>query len=106
MKKVFAVFLCAAVLLGTGIQGLVTSRNRHCLCLSASSNSLPKERFGNVTVHPAKAHCDRVEIIVTLKASGTKQCLNPDSKTVKAWLARTERKRPRKIVAAGRRSPQ
>ncbi|XP_015282603.1 PREDICTED: C-X-C motif chemokine 10-like [Gekko japonicus] len=112
MNQVFAVFLCAAVLLVTGIQGIPTSGKGRCICPSMGSNFVPRKPLGKVEVYAANASCDRVEIIVTLKTTGEQQCLNPDSKAVQAMLARIAQNRAsgnamrRGKGAAGRSSPQ
>nr|XP_056711899.1 C-X-C motif chemokine 10-like [Euleptes europaea] len=111
MNTVFALFLCVAALLGSGIQGILTSGKGRCLCPSAGSNFVPRKPLEKVEMYTANASCDRAEIIVTLKTSGERQCLNPDSRAVQAMLARIAQNRAsgnagRKRGMAGRRSPQ
>ncbi|XP_054846353.1 C-X-C motif chemokine 10-like [Eublepharis macularius] len=112
MNKAFVVFLCTAVLLGTGIQGILTSGRGRCICPSPGSNFIPRKPLEKVEVYAVSASCDRVEIIVTLKQTGEQQCLNPGSKVVQAMLARIAQSRAsgntgrRGKAKAGGRSPQ
>ncbi|XP_053109003.1 C-X-C motif chemokine 10-like [Hemicordylus capensis] len=86
MSRTFAVFLCLAILLGTGIQGVVISGKGRCKCLSQGSSFVPINLLKKVEMHPVTSSCDHVEIIATLKPSGEEQCLNPGSKMVRQIL--------------------
>ncbi|XP_060103451.1 C-X-C motif chemokine 10-like [Heteronotia binoei] len=111
MNKVFAVFLCAAIFLGTGVQGIPTSGKGRCICQSTGSNVIPRKPWGKVEMYAASASCDRVEIILTLK-TGEQRCLNPASRAVQTMLQRINQNRAsgnagrRGKGVAGRRSPQ
>ncbi|XP_048338663.1 C-X-C motif chemokine 10-like [Sphaerodactylus townsendi] len=111
MNVVFAVFLCAAILLGTGIQGVPTTGKGRCMCPSTGSN-VHWKHLRKVEIFPASSSCDRVEIIATLKTSGERQCLDPDSRAAQVMLARIAQNRAsanagrRRKGAAGRSSPQ
>ncbi|XP_062992046.1 C-X-C motif chemokine 10-like [Elgaria multicarinata webbii] len=86
MNITFAFFLCTASLLAAGVQGMVTARKGRCMCQSKSPQPVRMILLANLETHPRSSSCNQVEIIATLKQSGERRCLDPESKEVQKFM--------------------
>ncbi|XP_044285386.1 C-X-C motif chemokine 10 [Varanus komodoensis] len=106
MNRTFAVLLCMMFLLATAVQGQLTSRNGRCVCLKTVPSAMPLQRIGHLESHPISSSCNREEIIVTLKKTQKKVCLDPNSKEVKKMVKKYgEKLEERKRRVPGKLSP-
>ncbi|XP_061786674.1 C-X-C motif chemokine 11-1-like [Nerophis lumbriciformis] len=72
-----AMLLLAVVICMSAAQ---REKPQSCLCQGAKNTNVPKSDIKNVTIYPATAFCNKLEIIVSTK-SGSNVCLNlkPDA---------------------------
>ncbi|XP_066566741.1 C-X-C motif chemokine 11-1 [Amia ocellicauda] len=75
-----AVLFVLAVLLFADVKGVPFAGRNRCLCMGPGVTFIMPKRIQKVEVFPASPTCGLVEIVITLKESGEKRCLNPDSK--------------------------
>ncbi|KAM7167298.1 C-X-C motif chemokine 11-like [Macrochelys suwanniensis] len=68
--------LLAAVL----VQGMPTSSRGRCLCVAAGAPAIHPKRIAKVEIYGQSGGCQQIEVIVTLKGSGQRKCLNSTSK--------------------------
>ncbi|XP_037385727.1 C-X-C motif chemokine 10 [Talpa occidentalis] len=78
--------LCLIFLTLNGTQGIPLSRTIRCSCIKSSDGPVPLRLLEKLEMIPASQSCPDVEIIVTMKKTGEKRCLNPRSKQVKNLL--------------------
>ncbi|XP_061758086.1 C-X-C motif chemokine 11-6-like [Nerophis ophidion] len=73
-----AMLLLAAVICMTAAQ---REKPKSCLCQDAKNTHVRKSDIKNLTIYPASAFCNKVEIMVSTKY-GSNVCLNlePDAK--------------------------
>ncbi|KAM7326538.1 hypothetical protein ACRRTK_015016 [Alexandromys fortis] len=71
----FAVLICA-----TAVQGFTMFRAGRCLCIDPGVKAVRKADIERVSVIYPTSGCNKVEVIVTLKANKGERCLNPKSK--------------------------
>ncbi|XP_025959343.1 C-X-C motif chemokine 10-like [Dromaius novaehollandiae] len=83
MNKAFVLVLCFMFVVFTAIEGDLVSRGGECLCIQKGSNFVYPKLLQKIELFPKSAACERIEIIATMKQTGKKRCLNPDSKQVK-----------------------
>ncbi|KAF7485614.1 C-X-C motif chemokine 10 [Marmota monax] len=82
-----AVFIfCLIFLTLSGTQGMPLSRTTRCNCIQISNRSVNPKSLEKLELIPASESCPCVEIIATMKKSGEKRCLNPESKAIKNLL--------------------
>ncbi|XP_053530422.1 C-X-C motif chemokine 11-6 [Ictalurus punctatus] len=84
--KSAAVFVVFACLLIVHVQGQARTSVRRCLCQGPAANVVQPQRIDKIEIHPARASCENVEIIVTLKNGAGKKCLNPESEFTKKYI--------------------
>ncbi|XP_038253996.1 C-X-C motif chemokine 11-like [Dermochelys coriacea] len=68
--------LLAAVL----VQGMPTSSRGRCLCITAGAPVIHPKHIAKVEIYGQSSSCQQVEVIITLKGSGQRKCLNSTSK--------------------------
>ncbi|KPP57678.1 c-X-C motif chemokine 11-like, partial [Scleropages formosus] len=62
-----------------------------CLCIDEGVNFIKLKNIQKVEVYAASSSCEKMEIIVTLKGTGEKKCLNPESKFAKNFIKKSQR---------------
>ncbi|XP_041109146.1 C-X-C motif chemokine 10-like [Polyodon spathula] len=87
MHSTTGVIFLTLVLSATLVHGMKLPNTR-CICIDAGKNSIHTNQIEKLEVFPMSPKCDRIEIVVTLKETNKKLCLNPDSKQVKRILGR------------------
>ncbi|KAK1174315.1 C-X-C motif chemokine 10-like [Acipenser oxyrinchus oxyrinchus] len=92
MYSTSGVLFLTLVLSATLVNGMKLPNTR-CLCIGARKDSIHPNRIEKLEVFPMSPKCDRLEIVVTLKETNEKLCLNPDSKQVKRIVGRMIQKR-------------
>ncbi|XP_003414260.1 C-X-C motif chemokine 10 [Loxodonta africana] len=85
--------LCLIFLTLSGTQGIPLSRTTRCTCIKISNQPVNPKFLEKLEMIPASLSCPHVEIIVTMKKSGEKRCLNPESKNVKNILKAIRKER-------------
>ncbi|XP_037752638.1 C-X-C motif chemokine 10 [Chelonia mydas] len=93
MKGTWAVVLCSVLLLAAEIQGKLTYGHGRCSCTEKGSDFVHRKALGKIEVFPKSYSCDHVEIIATMKPTGEKRCLNPNSRWVQRMMTMLIRKR-------------
>ncbi|MEJ1274774.1 chemokine (C-X-C motif) ligand 10 [Cricetulus griseus] len=82
-----AVLLFCLILLSlSGTQGIPLSRTVRCSCIKIDDRPVKPRALGKLEIIPASQSCPRVEIIVTMKRTEEKRCLNPESEAIKNLL--------------------
>ncbi|KAM5271765.1 C-X-C motif chemokine 10 [Ctenodactylus gundi] len=82
-----AVFIFCLMLLALSMtQGIPHTRIVRCTCITISSQPVNPKALEKLEIIPASSSCPQVEIIATMKKSGKKRCLNPESKSIKNLL--------------------
>ncbi|XP_078462305.1 alveolar macrophage chemotactic factor-like [Lampetra fluviatilis] len=60
-----------------------------CLCITTSSSFIPVKMLRNIEFIPKSSRCNKVEVIVTLKANmEQKICLNPAAPWVNSLVSK------------------
>uniref|UniRef100_A0A8C3TBG6 C-X-C motif chemokine n=1 Tax=Chelydra serpentina TaxID=8475 RepID=A0A8C3TBG6_CHESE len=62
------------------IIGMPTSSRGRCLCVAAGAPAIHPKRIAKVEIYGQSGSCQQIEVIVTLKGSGQRKCLNSTSK--------------------------
>ncbi|XP_030048362.1 C-X-C motif chemokine 11-1 [Microcaecilia unicolor] len=78
--------LCLLLLFTIEIQGSPVAGRGRCLCKETGSNFVRRIYIEKLEVYPQSASCEHREVIVTIKQSGEKRCLNPNSEWVRRIL--------------------
>ncbi|KAM9143909.1 C-X-C motif chemokine 11-like [Pangshura tecta] len=76
LLRLSLLLLLAAVL----VQGMPTSSRGRCLCVTAGAPSVNPRHIAKVEIYGQSSSCQKIEVIVTLKGSGQRKCLNSKSK--------------------------
>ncbi|XP_030048363.1 C-X-C motif chemokine 10 [Microcaecilia unicolor] len=97
MEQRLVSLLCLLLLITAGIEGLSIGGKGRCLCIRNGSNFVKQKSIAKIELLPKSSSCEHTEIIITMKQSGKKRCLNPYSKMGKKILARSMKKRFLKI---------
>ncbi|XP_029454387.1 C-X-C motif chemokine 10-like [Rhinatrema bivittatum] len=87
MDRRGALLLCSLLLIAAGIQGLSIGGKRRCLCPGKGSNSVKPQSIQKIEVFPKSSSCEHVEVIITLKKSGKKRCLDPNAIRIQKMIA-------------------
>ncbi|KAM4750301.1 interleukin-8 [Anableps anableps] len=66
----------------------------HCRCIQTESRSIGPH-IEKVELFPANSHCEKTEIIATLKTNGQEVCLDPEALWVKKVIQRIMSNRKR-----------
>ncbi|KAK2919010.1 C-X-C motif chemokine 5-like [Channa argus] len=84
-----SVFLTVALLVFLTIPEVISSGDQgmklRCLCITKEKKPIGR-LIGKVEVIPANSHCEKIEIIATLKKDGQKLCLDPDAPWIRKVL--------------------
>ncbi|XP_025945955.1 C-X-C motif chemokine 10-like [Apteryx rowi] len=86
MNKTLVLGLSLMFVIFTAIQGDLVSRGGECLCIEKGSNFVHPKFLQKIELFPKSPVCERIEIIATMKRTGKRRCLNPDSKQVKSLM--------------------
>ncbi|KAI5278827.1 C-X-C motif chemokine 11 [Manis pentadactyla] len=78
---VLAVVLCATVL-----QGFPMFKRGRCLCISPGVKAVRVADIEKATIIYPSNSCNKIEVIITLKARKGQRCLNPKSKQAKVII--------------------
>ncbi|XP_012579594.1 PREDICTED: C-X-C motif chemokine 10 [Condylura cristata] len=78
--------LCLIFLTLNGTQGIPLLRISRCSCVATIDRLVNPRLIEKLEMIPPSPSCSRAEIIVTVKKTGEKRCLNPDSKVVRNFL--------------------
>ncbi|XP_067413478.1 C-X-C motif chemokine 11-like [Emydura macquarii macquarii] len=62
------------------VQGMPTSSKGRCLCTGPGVLAVHPKHITKVEIFEQSSSCEQVEVIVTLKRSGQRKCLNSTSK--------------------------
>ncbi|XP_006987283.1 C-X-C motif chemokine 10 [Peromyscus maniculatus bairdii] len=96
MNPSAALVLCLILLSLSGTQGIPLSRTVRCSCIKIDDRPVKPRALGKLEIIPASQSCPRVEIIVTMKKTEEKRCLNPDSEAVKSLLKLVSKNRSKR----------
>ncbi|CAK7316888.1 C-X-C motif chemokine 10 [Vulpes vulpes] len=96
MNQSAVLIFCLIFLTLNGTQGILLSRTIRCTCIKISDQPVNLRSLEKIEMIPASPSCPRVEIIATMKKSGEKRCLNPESKTIKSLVKAISKKRSRR----------
>ncbi|KAM6220930.1 C-X-C motif chemokine 11 [Rhynchocyon petersi] len=75
MAIVLAVLVCA-----TTVQGFPIFKGGRCLCIGPGVRAVKVANIEKASIIYPSYSCNKLEVIITLKANKGKQCLNPRSK--------------------------
>ncbi|KAK2509277.1 hypothetical protein MC885_003369 [Smutsia gigantea] len=78
---VLAVVLCATVL-----QGFPMFKGGRCLCIGPGVKAVRVADIEKATIIYPSNSCNKIEVIITLKAHKGQRCLNPKSKQAKVII--------------------
>ncbi|XP_007651361.1 C-X-C motif chemokine 11 [Cricetulus griseus] len=87
MAIALAVIICA-----TTIQGFSVFKRGRCLCIGPLAKAVKMADIETVSILHRSYSCDKVEVIVTLKAQKRQRCLDPNSKQGRLIQAIAEKK--------------
>ncbi|XP_006885405.1 PREDICTED: c-X-C motif chemokine 10 [Elephantulus edwardii] len=96
MDHTTILLFCLIFLTLSGTQGMPFSRNIRCSCIKIYDRPVNPKSLEKLEMIPANVNCSKTEIIVTMKKSGEKRCLNPDSKNVKNILKAISKERSKR----------
>ncbi|XP_008565536.1 PREDICTED: C-X-C motif chemokine 11 [Galeopterus variegatus] len=87
MAIALAVIFCATV-----IQGFPIFKAGRCLCIGPGVKAVKVADIEKASIIYPSNNCDKIEVIITLKANKGKRCLNPRSKQASLIIKQIERK--------------
>nr|XP_004664870.1 C-X-C motif chemokine 11 [Jaculus jaculus] len=90
--KAMAVAL-VTILWAVTVQGFPMFKGGRCLCQGPGVNAVKVTEIEKASVMYRTNSCDRVEVIITLKAQKGQRCLNPRSKQAQLIIKKIERKK-------------
>ncbi|KAM5337316.1 C-X-C motif chemokine 11 isoform 1-T2 [Glossophaga mutica] len=85
MAIVLAVILCA-----TAAQGFPMFKGGRCLCIGPGAKAVKVANIEKVSVFFPSNYCNKIEVIITLKAQKRQRCLNPQSKQASIIIKKVE----------------
>ncbi|XP_043969937.1 C-X-C motif chemokine 10-like [Gambusia affinis] len=68
-------------------EGMSLGVELHCRCIQTESSPIGRH-IEKVELIPANSHCEKTEIIATLKKDGQEVCLDPEALWVKKVIRR------------------
>ncbi|XP_006003779.1 C-X-C motif chemokine 10 [Latimeria chalumnae] len=92
MKTATAGVILTLLLSAALTQGALIFGKGRCLCKEKGSNFIQPKLIQKLEVIPVSSYCDRIEIIVTLKTTGQRWCLNPESNRVQKLISTITKK--------------
>ncbi|XP_013371721.1 PREDICTED: C-X-C motif chemokine 11 [Chinchilla lanigera] len=84
---IFAVIFSATV-----IQGFPMFKGGRCLCIGPGLKAVKVADIEKASIIYPSNSCDKIEVIITLKAHKGQRCLNPRSKQASLIIKLVERK--------------
>ncbi|XP_021558104.2 C-X-C motif chemokine 11 [Neomonachus schauinslandi] len=75
MVIALAVIVCATI-----VQGFPMFKGGRCLCIGPGVKAVKVADIEKATIIYPSNNCDKIEVIITLKAHKGRRCLNPKSK--------------------------
>nr|AEB61055.1 C-X-C motif chemokine 11-like protein [Equus caballus] len=85
MSTVLAVIFCAMI-----VQGFPMFKGGRCLCIGPGVKAVKVADIEKVSIIYPSNNCDKIELIITLKAHKGQRCLNPKSKQANAISKKAE----------------
>ncbi|XP_049646261.1 C-X-C motif chemokine 10-like [Suncus etruscus] len=79
-----------------GNKGIILSKTKRCTCIKMSNQTINPKSLEKLEVIPESRFCPQVEIIATMKKTGEKRCLDPESKNIKNLLKALSKKRSKR----------
>lgn len=79
-----------------GNKGIILSKTQRCTCIKMSNQTINPKLLEKIEVIPQSQFCPQVEIIVTMKKTGEKTCLDPKSKNLNNLLKALSKKRSKR----------
>ncbi|XP_026914359.1 C-X-C motif chemokine 11 [Acinonyx jubatus] len=86
MVIVLAVILCA-----TSVQGFPMFKGGRCLCIGPGVKAVKVADIEKATIIYPSNNCNKIEVIITLKAHKGQRCLNPKSKQANIIIKKIKR---------------
>ncbi|XP_004472635.1 C-X-C motif chemokine 10 [Dasypus novemcinctus] len=96
MDQSSVLIFCLVFLTLSGTQGIPLSRSTRCACIKITDRSIHPKLLEKLELIPASLSCPHVEIIATMKKTGEKRCLNPESKSIKNLLKAISKERSKR----------
>ncbi|XP_076782622.1 C-X-C motif chemokine 11 isoform X2 [Arvicanthis niloticus] len=90
-RKGIAIAL-AVIIWATTTQGFVMFKGGRCLCIGPGVKAVKLAAIEKASVIYPSNGCDKVEVIVTLKAHKGQKCLDPRSKQARLIMQTIEKK--------------
>ncbi|XP_047423259.1 C-X-C motif chemokine 11 [Sciurus carolinensis] len=84
---VVAVIVCATI-----VEGFPMFKGGRCLCIGPGAKAVKLTDIEKASIIYPSNSCDKIEVIITLKAHKGQQCLNPRSKQASFIIKQAERK--------------
>ncbi|XP_004647484.2 C-X-C motif chemokine 11 [Octodon degus] len=82
----------AVILSATIVQAFPMFRSGRCLCIGPGLKAVKVADIKKASIIYPSNSCDKIEIIITLKAHKGQQCLNPRSKQAGLIIKQVKRK--------------
>ncbi|KAM4854932.1 C-X-C motif chemokine 11 [Thomomys bottae] len=86
------VIVLAVILFATIVQGFPMLRGGRCLCLPPMAKAVKVAHIEKATIIYPSYSCDKIEVIITLKASKGQLCLDPRSKQASFIIKQIQKK--------------
>ncbi|XP_023108805.2 C-X-C motif chemokine 11 [Felis catus] len=86
MVIVLAVIFCATI-----VQGFPMFKGGRCLCIGPGVKAVKVADIEKATIIYPSNNCNKIEVIITLKAHKGQRCLNPKSKQANIIIKKTKR---------------
>ncbi|XP_004596233.1 C-X-C motif chemokine 11 [Ochotona princeps] len=87
MAIVLAVLFCTTI-----VQGFPMFRRGRCLCVGSGLNAVKMADIKEASIIFPSGSCEKIEVIVTLKAQKGQRCLNPRSRQANRMIKQIQRK--------------
>lgn len=82
----------AVIIWATTVPGFVMFKGGRCLCINRGVKAVKMTMIEEVSVIYPSNGCDKVEVIVTLKAHKGQKCLDPRSKQARLIMQTIQKK--------------
>ncbi|XP_010618168.1 C-X-C motif chemokine 11 [Fukomys damarensis] len=82
----------AVIFLATVVQGFPMFKRGRCLCIGPGLKAIKVTYIEKASIMYPSNSCDKIEVIITLKAHKGKRCLDPTSKQAGLIIRQVERK--------------
>ncbi|XP_048876417.1 C-X-C motif chemokine 11-6-like [Brienomyrus brachyistius] len=87
------VFILLVCLLVEYNEGMMIVPKTSCLCSNAGVSFIKPGNIAKIVVYRPSSFCQKMEIIVTMKHSGFKKCLNAETRFAKTFLKHSKMNR-------------